>query len=193
MTTFSDRVLLRWAPIATLLAAGAAVGLTVAPRPFGYHDWPNPVVGRPSASVVQVPSPIDPVAAPVRRLAVSRGPAPALRPQPIALASVRLPAAPAQTRRPRTPAPARYRSPSAVTSPADGRAPAPRGDRGAARVKPPPRSIAARAKVHGPPPRRSVPLRLEASSHEARRHEAARPAAGAWRSAHNRLPNRKAG
>ena len=64
MTTFSDRVLLRWAPISTLLAAGAAVGLTVGLRPFGYHNWPRPEAGRPQASVVQVPSPSDPAPSP---------------------------------------------------------------------------------------------------------------------------------
>ena len=56
MTTFSDRILLRWVPISTLLAAGTTVGLNVGPQPFGYHSWPRPAVERPIESLVPTPA-----------------------------------------------------------------------------------------------------------------------------------------
>ncbi|TMK62538.1 MAG: hypothetical protein E6G53_13745 [Actinobacteria bacterium] len=70
MTTFSDRVLLRWVPISTLLAAGTTVGLTVGPRPFGYRAWPRPAVERPIESVVQPPARVEPMILADRRLAI---------------------------------------------------------------------------------------------------------------------------
>ncbi|MEA2388471.1 MAG: hypothetical protein QOG41_1244 [Thermoleophilaceae bacterium] len=54
MTTSSDRVLLRWLPLAVLLAAVAVVLLTVIPHPFGYHRWPQPIASSPPAQVVRV-------------------------------------------------------------------------------------------------------------------------------------------
>ena len=70
MTTFSDRVLLRWVPISALLAAGTTVGLTVGPRPFGYHSWPRPAGERPVESVVEPPARAEPLILADRRLAI---------------------------------------------------------------------------------------------------------------------------
>jgi hypothetical protein len=41
VTTSSDRILLRWVPLAALLAVAMAVGLSFGPHPFGFHGWPK--------------------------------------------------------------------------------------------------------------------------------------------------------
>src|SRR5439155_1542290 len=64
VTTSFDRVLLRWIPLAIVLATIFAVSVSVAPRPFAYHGWPSPA--RPAAvqRVVRKPSPATPLAVP---------------------------------------------------------------------------------------------------------------------------------
>ena len=95
MTTFSDRILLRWAPISTLLAAGTTVGLSVGPHPYGYHSWPRPAVERPIESLVPAP-------ASQEHAIVADGPLNARHrlgsgaPASLVLASARLPSTPAR-------------------------------------------------------------------------------------------------
>jgi hypothetical protein len=54
VTTSSDRLLLRWIPLAALLAVAMAVGLSVGPNPFGFHGWPKAPAPRSVPSVVRV-------------------------------------------------------------------------------------------------------------------------------------------
>src|SRR5947208_8591293 len=53
VTTFSDRILLRWVPLAVFLAAAVAVGLSFGPHPYGYHAWPKPVAQAPIERTVR--------------------------------------------------------------------------------------------------------------------------------------------
>src|SRR5438094_877344 len=55
VTTFSDRILLRWVPLAVFLAAAVAVGLSIGPHPYGYHAWPRPVAQAPLERTVRTP------------------------------------------------------------------------------------------------------------------------------------------
>ncbi|HKP89665.1 MAG TPA: hypothetical protein VJT75_06780, partial [Thermoleophilaceae bacterium] len=54
MTTSSDRTLLRWLPLATLLSIAMAVGLSFGPHPFGFHGWPKARTPQPVLRVVRV-------------------------------------------------------------------------------------------------------------------------------------------
>lgn len=54
MTTSSDRILLRWVPLAALLAVAMAVGLSFGPHPFGFHGWPKAPAPRSVDRVVRV-------------------------------------------------------------------------------------------------------------------------------------------
>jgi hypothetical protein len=54
VTTFSDRILLRWLPLAVFLAAAAAVALTIGPPRFAYHSWPTPPTSQTVERVVRV-------------------------------------------------------------------------------------------------------------------------------------------
>jgi hypothetical protein len=53
MTTSSDRILLRWVPLAAFLAVVMAVSLSVGPQPFGFHEWPKAPAARPIERVVR--------------------------------------------------------------------------------------------------------------------------------------------
>jgi hypothetical protein len=54
VTTSYDRILLRWVPLAALLAIAMAVGLSFGPHPFGYHGWPKAPAPRSVDRVVRV-------------------------------------------------------------------------------------------------------------------------------------------
>jgi hypothetical protein len=89
VTTSADRVLLRWLPLAVLLAAAAAVLLTVIPHPYGYHRWPQPQASEAPIQVVRVaPQPTN--AAPHASVRPRRPDAPVAERRPDA--SVRPPA-----------------------------------------------------------------------------------------------------
>jgi hypothetical protein len=125
VTTFSDRVLLRWLPLAVFLAAAMAVGLTLGPHPFAYHRWPQPPRQTALQRVVEVPAAEAP--ATVWSAAVSPGAARAGSPQRSRQAPARAkPLAPAAPARVRHAAP---RSPASGTGRHDS-GHAPRGDRG---------------------------------------------------------------
>jgi hypothetical protein len=54
VTTSSDRLLLRWVPLAALLAVVMAVGLSTGADPFGFHGWPKAPAPRSIDRVVRV-------------------------------------------------------------------------------------------------------------------------------------------
>jgi hypothetical protein len=75
VTTSSDRLLLRWVPLAALLAAAMAVGLSVGPHPFGFHGWPKAPAPRSIERVVRVVPKASPVAIARREPAARSQPA----------------------------------------------------------------------------------------------------------------------
>ena len=109
MTTSSDRVLLRWLPLAVLLAAAAAVLLTVIPHPYGYHRWPQPETSEVPVQVVRV-APDPATAAPAATARPQRAEAPVAEQRRDA--SVRPPAEPRRATDRRSTPPAPLRSPS---------------------------------------------------------------------------------
>jgi hypothetical protein len=128
LTTFSDRILLRWVPVSTLLAAGTTVGLTVGPHPYGYHSWPRPAIENPVKSVVSAPAPAEPLIVAESRFAIRGLPTGglnrALPPVPASVTGTRSPVGPSPHALPAAAAPPS--SPRSGTSQAGGAAGHPR-------------------------------------------------------------------
>jgi hypothetical protein len=140
LTTFSDRILLRWVPVSTLLAAGTSVGLTVGPHPYGYHSWPRPAIEKPLESVVQAPVPDEPLIGADSRLAI--------RGLPTFGLNRALPSVPARMTGTRSPVGPSHALPAAAAPPSSPRS----GTSQAGGAAGHPRPAVGASRTHGPGP-----------------------------------------